>query len=80
VQGPLVDHLGIAAQCQAEQHHLGQVHRLAPGAGSGLHERHVDQQHLAVADEQVGRLDVAAGEPGVPQLADDPKAVVDDLF
>ena len=32
----------------------------------------------AVADQQVGRLDVAVGEAGVPQAADDPQPVVDD--
>ena len=29
-------------------------------------------------DEQVGRLDVAVGQPGVPQLADQGQSVVDD--
>ena len=33
---------------------------------------------MAVADEQVGRLDVAVGQAGVPQLADEQQAVVDD--
>ena len=32
---------------------------------------------LAVADQQVGGLDVAVGQPGIPQLADDAEAVVD---
>ena len=40
------------------------------GDGTHLRERDVDEQHVAVADEQVRRLDVAVGEPGVPQLAD----------
>ena len=40
-------------------------------------EGHVDQQQVAVADQQVGRLDVAVGQAGVPQLADDAQAVVD---
>ena len=44
---------------------------------AGLDEGHVDQLHAAVADQQVGRLDVAVGQPGVPQLADDAQAVVD---
>ena len=47
------------------------------GRGPGLHEGDVDQQHAAVADQQVGRLDVAVGQAGVPQLADDAQAVVD---
>ena len=33
---------------------------------------------MAVADQQVARLDVAVRQPGVPQLADDLQAVVDD--
>ena len=34
---------------------------------------------VAVVDEQVGRLDVAVGEPGVPEPADERQALVDDL-
>jgi hypothetical protein len=52
---------------------------LAPRSGADLGEEHVDQQQPVVADQQVGRLDVAVGQAGVPQLADDPQAVVDDL-
>jgi hypothetical protein len=33
-----------------------------------------------MADQQVGRLDVAMGQPGVPELADDAQALVDDLL
>ena len=47
------------------------------GLGPGLHEGDVDQQQAAVADQQVGRLDVAVGQAGVPQPPDDPQAVVD---
>jgi hypothetical protein len=43
-----------------------------------LGEEHVDQVQLAVADQQVGRLDVAVGQVGVPELADDGQALVDD--
>ena len=49
------------------------------GLGAQLDEGDIDQQHLAVADQQVGRLDVAVGQPGLPELADDLEAVVDDL-
>src|ERR687896_616208 len=77
LEGSAVDPLGAGAQGQTE-HHVGQVYGLAPRRGAGLDEGHVDQQHAAVADQQVGRLDVAVGQPGVPQLADDPQAVVDD--
>jgi len=60
-------------------HHVGQVDGLPPGTGAGLDEGDVDEQQAAVADQQVGRLDVPVGQPGVPQLADDAKAVVDRL-
>ena len=76
-QGPLVDQLRVAAQGQA-QHHVGQVDGLAPRARVRLDEGDVDQHHAAVADQQVGRLDVAVGQAGVPQLADDAEALVDD--
>ena len=36
-----------------------------------------DQQQVAVADQQVGRLDVAVGQPGLPQLVDDLQTVID---
>ena len=72
-----VDELRTGTQRQAE-HHVGQVDGLAPWARASLDERHVDQHHVAVADEQVGRLDVAVGQAGVPQLADERQAVVDD--
>ena len=49
------------------------------GVGAELNEGDVDQQQPAVADQQVGRLDVAVGQPGVPQLADDAQPVVDHL-
>jgi hypothetical protein len=74
--GPLVHALGAGAQGQA-QHHVGQVDPLAPGGRADLGEEHVDQQHAAVADQQVGRLDVAVGQPGRPQPPDDGEAVVD---
>ena len=35
------------------------------------------RQHVAVLDQQVGRLDVAVSEPGVPELADQPEPLVD---
>ena len=76
-QRPPVDLLGAGVQRQA-QHHVGQVDRLPPGAGACLREGHVNQQHVTVADQQVARLDVAVRQPGVPQLANDPQAVVDD--
>jgi hypothetical protein len=56
-----------------------QVDGLPPGAGAGLDEGHVDQQQAAVPDQQVGRLDVAVGQPGRPQPPDDRQAVVDHL-
>src|SRR4029453_5091886 len=44
----------------------------------GLNEGAVDQQHTALADQQVGRLDVAVGQPRLPQPPDDSQAVVDE--
>ena len=48
------------------------------GPGVDLGEEHVDQVQLAVADQQVGRLDVAVGEVRIPELADDAQPLVDD--
>jgi hypothetical protein len=75
-QGPLIDHLGAGAQGQT-QHHVGQVHGLAPGGGAEFDEGHVDQQQPPIADQQVGRLDVTVSQPSLPELADDLEAVVD---
>ena len=49
------------------------------GDGPDLDEGDVDEQHVPVADEEVGRLDVAVGEPGVPEPAHDQQALVDHL-
>ena len=73
----LVDAAGAAAQRQA-QHHVGQVDRLPPRCRAHLRERHVDQQQVAVADQQVGRFDVTVGQPRVPHPADDQQPVVND--
>ena len=72
-----VDALGVRPHGQ-DEHHVGQVDGLAPRRRSHLGEGNVDQQHLSVADEHVGGLDVAVGEPGLPQLAHDPEPLVDD--
>ena len=72
-----VDELGRTATSK-HQHHVGQVHSLAPRARLHLGEEDVDQVNFAVADEQVRRLDVAVGEAGVPQSPDDAQAIVDD--
>jgi hypothetical protein len=42
-----------------------------------LAARHVDQEDFPVAGQQVGGLDVAVGDPGVPQAADDGQGVPD---
>jgi hypothetical protein len=78
-QGPLVNALGVGPQRQAE-HHVGQVDRLPPGGRAQFDEGHVDQQQVAVADQQVGGLDVTVGQPGRPELADDLEAAVDYLL
>jgi hypothetical protein len=77
--GPLVDQRRLAAQRQAQQH-VGQIHGLPPRAGPRLGEGNVDQQQPAVADQQVGRLDVAVGQPGVPQPADHRQATIDHVL
>src|SRR5512133_1340254 len=76
-QRPLVDLLRAGTEGEAEQH-VGQVHGLAPGAGVDLGEEHVDQIQPAVTHQQVCRLDVTVGQVGVPELADDREALVDD--
>src|SRR4029453_6139558 len=77
--GPLVDLLGAGTEGQTK-HHVGQVDGLAPGGRADLDEGDVDQQQPTVADEQVGRLDFAGGQAGLPELADDAQAIVDDLI
>ena len=59
------------------QHHVAQVDRLAPRRWAHLDEGHVDQQQLPGADHEVARFDVAVGDPGVPQLADQQQPLVD---
>jgi hypothetical protein len=76
--GPLVHKLRAGPKGQA-QHHVGQIHRLTPRARADLDKGHVDQQQPAVTDQQIGRLDVAVGQTGLPQLPDDGEAVVNDL-
>jgi len=49
-QRPPVHLLSAGAQGQA-QHHVGQVDRLPPRAGAGLHQGHVDQQQPPVAHQ-----------------------------
>ena len=52
---------------------------LPPRRRSHLRERHVDEQQLAVQDHQVGRLDVAVGQAGVPQPAHHQQSLVDEV-
>ena len=42
-------------------------------------ERDINQQQLPVTHEHVGGLDVAVGEPGIPQTPDHRHALVDDV-
>jgi hypothetical protein len=62
-----------------DEHHVAQVHRLPPRAGPQLTEGGVDQVQAAVADHQVGRLDVPMGQAGLPEPADDPQPLVDQV-
>ena len=48
------------------------------GLGRTSRERGVDEDQATVADEQVGRLDVAVGQPDLPHPADDGQPLVDD--
>jgi hypothetical protein len=50
---------------------------LAPWRGPQLGERDVDQHDVAVPHHQVRRLDVAVGEPGVPQQPHEMQPFVD---
>ena len=76
-QGPVVDPLAVGPHGE-DEHHVGQVDGLPPRRRSHLRERHVDEQQLAVADQQVGRLDVAVGQAGVPEPAHEQQSLVDD--
>ena len=76
-QRALVHAVGVGAHREHE-HHVGEVDGLAPRRRAHLREGDVDEQQVAVADEQVGGLDVAVREPGVPELADQRQALVDD--
>ena len=69
---------GVGADRQ-DQHHVAQVDGLPPGRGADLGEGHVDQQQLPAADHQVAGLDVAVGDPRVPQRADQPQSLADHL-
>ena len=71
-----VDALGVAPQ-REDEHHVGEVHRLAPRRWSDLDEEHVDHLQLAVAHHQVRRLDVAVREPLVPHLPHHAEPLVD---
>jgi hypothetical protein len=77
-QRPPVYPGGVGAD-REDQHHVAQVDCLPPGRRADLGEGHVDQQQLPVADHQVARLDVAVGDPRVPQRADQLQPLVDHL-
>ena len=62
-EGPLVDHARGRTGSARVSMHVGEVDGLAPRRGPDRGEGHVDEQHLAVADQEVGGLDVAMGEP-----------------
>ncbi|MGD0937947.1 MAG: hypothetical protein ABR922_25680 [Streptosporangiaceae bacterium] len=78
IQRPLVHPRGVGADRQ-DQHHVAQVHRLPPRRRADLGEGHVDQQQLHGADHEVARLDVAVGDPRVPQRADQQQSLADQL-
>ena len=77
LQRARVDALGVGSYCENE-HHVGEIDRLAPRGRSDLGERDIDEEHVTIPDQQVRRLDVSVGEPGIPQFADQVQPVVDD--
>ena len=77
-EGPLVDAFGVRADGE-DEHHVGEVDGLPPRRRADLGEGDVDEVQVPVLDEQVGRLDVPVGDAGVPELADEGQAFVDDL-
>ena len=64
--GPSDTPVGVRAQPE-DQHHVREVHGLAPRRGPDLHEEHVDSPEVPVLHHQVRGLDVPMGEADVPQ-------------
>ena len=73
----LVHALHVGPQ-REDEHHVGQVDCLTPRTRAHLCEGRVDEEKSLLAHQKVGRLDVAVGETGVPELTDDQQSLVDD--
>ena len=78
-QRSVVDARSVGAHSE-DEHHVGEVDRLTPGRRTDLREGDVDHHQVAVDDEQVRRLDVTVGEPGIPESPHERQALVDDLI
>jgi len=61
------------------QHHVGEVDRPPPTTGTNLAKGDVNQHQVAILHQEIGRLQVAMGQPGIPQPADDSQTLIDDL-
>ena len=70
--------LGLDAETK-DDHHVGQVHRLTPRAGTDGPEGCVDDEDFTVPYQEVRRLDVAVSEAGVPKPSHYVQGVFDDL-
>ncbi len=60
-----------------DEHHVRQVDCFTPRRRANLRERNVDDQHLAVAHEDVCRLDVAVSDTRIPHRPDQPEPAID---
>ena len=72
-----VDALGVGSH-REDEHHVGEIDRLAPRGGSDLGEGDIDEEHVTIPDQQVRGFDVSVCEPGIPQFADQVQPIVDD--
>ncbi len=77
LEGTLVHRVGIRAESQ-HHHHVREVDGLSPRRGPDLDEEDIDHLQSLIPHHQVGRLDVAVGEPVVPHVADEPESLIDD--
>ena len=62
-----------------DEHHVRKIDGLAPRRRADLHEERIDEVDVAIPRHQVGGLDVAMGQAGVPQRAHDLEPFVDDV-
>src|SRR5438874_12305033 len=53
------------------EHHVCEVHSLAPGRWPDLDPGWVNQKDDAISHQEIRRLDISVGEARVPKLPDD---------